>query len=148
MAVVYKIDPRDPTGALLLPQLAQRLQLYAAEYERIYDPRVPVANYMSRLWADDPNLLILGLVEADSGALVGHVVAEKTGSLVNVLQLRADQNVGDALQEAVSRAIEWGLASGCTDALVHTTGNGRDWEKRLPGLKRYRQLWHLPLAKN
>lgn len=147
MAVVLKIDPRDSTGALLLPQLAQRLQLFSAEYDRVFDPRVPVANYMSRLWSDDPNLLILGLVEGDSGALVGHVVAETTGSLVSVLQMRADQNVGDALQEAVSRAIEWGQTRGSTDVLLHTTGNGRDWEKRLPGLKRYRQLWHLPLAK-
>ena len=147
MAVVFQIDPRNSTGALLLPQLAQRLQLFSAEYERVFDPRVPVANYMSRLWADDPSLLILGLVEGDTGALVGHVVAERTGPLVNVLQIRADQNVGDALQEAVSRAIEWGKGNGCTDAMIHTTGNGRDWEKRLEGLKRYRQLWHLPLAK-
>jgi hypothetical protein len=147
MAVVLRIDPRDSTGALLLPQLAQRLQLFSTEYDRVFDPRVPVANYMSRLWADDPGLLILGLVEGDTGAIVGHVVAEKTGPLVNILQLRADQNVGDALTEAVTKAIEWGKSLGCTDVMVHTTGNGRDWEKRLPGLKRYRQLWHLPLAK-
>jgi len=138
---ILRLDPSDSTLAMLLPFLAERVRLYAAEHE----PRIPAETYtamvMGRLWARDPSLLALGIVDTDKGFLVGHVLAElitaqdiATGQSVrhvSIAQKRADGNVGDAVYQALDQAGVWGAANGASLLELRTKRDSREYEKRL-----------------
>ena len=139
--VVVRLDPANPGLSLLLPFLAERVRLFAEEYEPRVNPQSYSSLVMGRIWARDPTILALGLVDPEKGTLHGHVLAEMgvsrdlaTGAEVKsaiVTQKRADGNVGDALYQAVEEAGVWAVTNGASVIALNTRKDSREWEKRL-----------------
>lgn len=151
MPVVLKIDGTDARLRPLVALAADRVQAHAESYQ----PEVRADEYarvvISQVWAGDPKVLLLGVVDEETALLVGHVLAliviRGTTPGLDIAQVRADENVGDALVQAVERAIRWATDQGVKREHISlfTHRDGKDWEKRL-GFKRYRSVLHLPLT--
>lgn len=133
MAAIIRISPSVNEYALVTPFLADRVTAYAAEHLPDVEPQEFTRNTMSRLWAGDPSVLALGILD-EKGMLVGHVLAEcaQVGSqrVVVVHQSRADQNVGTALQEALEATEAWALQAGANVFKVMPHRDWKTWEKK------------------
>jgi hypothetical protein len=147
MPNVLRLDPHDAKLGLLTPFLAQRVE----RYTHTYQPEVVAAEYasavMAKLWLGDPSILALGIVDPESAALLGHALAvvERFGSRVRVeiTQLQADQNVGDARYQALEHVFGWAKEQGIEEILLFTNRDGKEFEskagfKRLRTVHRYR----------
>jgi hypothetical protein len=148
MPAVVKIDARNPSLRLLTPFVADRVHLYATEHQPEVSADEFTAGVMGRLWSNDPGQLVVGIVNED-GSLVGHLLAQAqalgSSRWVTILQVRADQNVGDARVQAVEAAVQWAKQIGAQQAVLMTHRDNKEWEKRC-GFKHYRHVMRLPLA--
>src|ERR1700674_2280710 len=105
----------------------------------------------SRLYAGDPSLCVIGIIDEDTATLVGPVLAaaacEEPGGqpIVQVTQYRADKNVGDSLVHAVEQALTWGRALNPKLLTVSSKRDGKELAQRL-GLKHYRYILRMPLG--
>lgn len=141
MPAIIKLDPSVPGIAVLLPFLAERVRVHARENEPRTTPDNFTAIIMSRIWARDPTILALGLVDPETSMLVGHVLAELTQSVdpisgekivtATTVQKRADGNVGDSLYEALDHVGVWAASQGASLLALHTKRDSREYEKRL-----------------
>ena len=129
--IIVKIDPRRADLAMLTPILAQRLQAYALEHQPDVEPQAFTNMMMARLWAGDSTLLALMILDQDAGIPTGHLLAEcLPNQFMQIRQLRADQNVGDARYDALDLACNWARDLGCPQAFIQSHRDGRELEKR------------------
>lgn len=144
---VIRLDPHHPSLGLLTPFYAQRVQQFAEQYQPEVKATEFASQVMSQLWLGNPGVLALGMVD-DEARLVGHALASLehhgTKSWVHIVQVRADQNVGDARAKAVEAVIDWARSLKVSQVLLSTNRDGKDWEKGL-GFKTYRHVLKLPL---
>jgi hypothetical protein len=126
---LVRIDPGHPGLRLLTPFLAERVAAYAAAFQPEYEPEAFARTVLARLWQGDPTLLAVGLVR--QGSLVGHVLAEASGhgarTRVVILQVRADENVGDARQRAVRSVLDWAAQVGASRVILTVHRDPKDW---------------------
>lgn len=150
MATVIKIDPWSPVGRLLIPQLTQRIEKYASEYQPEADPHEYAGTVIAKLYVNDPSLVILGIIDDDKATLVGHVVASVEGfgnrRWVYVPQIRADKDVGNARFEALNMVTAWAKSLSINQILLATNQDGKEFEKR--GFKRFRTVHRISLEDN
>lgn len=148
MPTVVRIDPRLKGYAHFGEQARDRI---AAMAEEAGDPdaKKMADAAIARLWAGDPALCLIGIVDETTLDLVGHVLAAASYDggpqpVVQVTQFRADQNVGDALLTALEQGLEWGRALHPKLLTVSSKRDGKELMKRL-GLKHYRYILRVPL---
>ena len=126
--IITRVDPGKPDGAMLTPILAQRVQAYAMEHQPEVDPTVYARTMMARLWGGDPGLLALLIVDPEAGMPAGHLLADaRTPHGAQIVQLRADQNVGNAKAECVQAAIEWATQGGLPHILLNVHRDPKVW---------------------
>ena len=137
MPTVLRLDPHDTKLGLLTPFLAQRIEQYAEAYQPEVLPSEYASAVMAKLWMGDPSILALGLVDPDSAKLVGHALAvlERFGSRarVELVQLQADQNVGEARYQAVQHVLGWAKEMGSTQVFILSHRDGKEFESRFGG---------------
>lgn len=142
------VDPYDKGSSLLVPFVTQRMLAFAQDFIQETDGRAFVRGILSRLYAGDPRVRVIAFVK-DSMTVVGHGVATIESDGVNawvfVSQLKADDNVGNALDEALDMAKAWGVQFGATRLQMSTGRNERAWEKRL-GFRTVRRVMEVPIA--
>lgn len=145
---VVRLTAENPGLAKLLPYAMERIEAHAKAYQPETNAGEYARAYTARVVAGDLRVLLLGLVDPETAMLVGHVLAERvdigTAADVVISQVRADENVGDALVQAVEQAIKWAHGQQVTRVLMHTHRDGREWVKRL-GFIRFRTVLRLPL---
>jgi hypothetical protein len=111
--VVLPVDPLNGPTAMLLPFIAQRIFSMANERMQELDPERMTRTLLTRLWAGDPGVLVLAMLEP-SGKLVGHLTAEYCTDGVKkwifVAQTKADGNVGDAVKRAILMLEQWAVS--------------------------------------
>jgi len=143
MVSVYRLDPHDAKMGVLTPFLAQRIERYAAEYQPEWVPAEYADRIMAKLWAAAPFVCALGIVDPDSAKLLGHAVAElsmhHSKKCVEVTQLQADQNVGDARFQALAHILGWAKELGIAEVYVDSHRDGKELEAKL-GFKRMRTV--------
>lgn len=150
MAAVLKIDGSDSRLRPLVALAADRIQQHADAFQPEVKPEEYARAVIARVWGGAQDVLLLGVVDEETALLVGHVLALVVvrGSTpgVDIAQVRADENVGDALVQAVERTIKWATDQGVRreHITLFTHRDGKEWEKRL-GFKRYRSLLRMPL---
>lgn len=141
--VVLPVDPLHGPTAMLLPFIAQRVFGMASDRQAELDPERFTRNLMTRLWAGDPNVLVLAFLEP-SGKLVGHVVAELctdgTRRWIFVAQTKADGNVGDAVRRALTMLDEWGARHKATVMNMATHRDDAAWSRKY-GLEKSRSIY-------
>ena len=126
--IITRVDPRQPASAMLTPILAQRIQVYASEHQPEYDSIAYTAQIMSRLWLGDPALLALLIVDPEAGMPTGHLLADaRTPAGAQIVQLRADQNVGNAKAECVQAAIQWAADGGLPQLFLNVHRDPKTW---------------------
>ena len=139
---VVVVDPYDARAGLLVPAVTQRIRAFCAQYMDEVDPDAFTRATMVQLWAQNPRLAIVALVN-DEGKVVGHAVAsiEESGEKVRVFisQCQADGNVGDAVKRAIALADAWGRKHGATHMAMSTQRDDGAWERRY-GFKTQRHL--------
>lgn len=132
--LVVTVNPLDKTTGLLVPVVAQRILDTAEAHFDELDPHLYTSQMMTRLWAGDPDVLIVALVEEGTFKVVGHGVAEiaKHGPncWVFVSQMKADQNVGDAVKRAILVADEWGKSRGAEKMVMATSRSDTAWRRK------------------
>jgi len=130
---IVPIDPYDRVTGLLVPSITQRIIEMAQALSPELDSTQVALAYMSRLFAKDPNVTVIALVETN-GKIVGHSIAsvESDGvkKWVHVGQCKADGNVGDAIKRAVEYADEWGRVRGATHMTMATSRVDTAWKRR------------------
>jgi hypothetical protein len=149
--VVLPVDPLNGPTAMLLPFISQRIYNMASERMAECDPRRFTQALMARLWAGDPAILLLAMLEP-SGKLVGHVTAElctdNVKKWVFVHQTKADGNVGDAVRRAITILDQWAASlkdttnpAGVPVTLMTmaTHRNDAAWQRKY-GLEAHRQV--------
>jgi hypothetical protein len=149
--VVLPVDPLNGPTAMLLPFISQRIYNMASERMAELDPRRFTQALMARLWAGDPAVLILAMLEP-SGKLVGHLTAELCTDSVKkwifVHQTKADGNVGDAVKRAITMLDQWAATLKDTTApggvpvslmTMATHRNDAAWQRKY-GLETHRQV--------
>lgn len=140
--VVLPVDPINGPTAMLLPFIAHRIFAMAGERMQEVDPERFTRALMARLWASDPAVLMLAMLEP-SGKLVGHVTAEACGDGVKrwifVHQTKADGNVGDAVKRAMLMLDEWGKKHQATTMTIATHRSDAAWQRKY-GLEPHRQV--------
>ena len=138
---VVPVDPYDPTLGLLIPGLTQRLLETSAKVMPEGDPEKATRSVMLALYAKDPKLKVLAVVQ-DGKRLVGHAVGslltDETHVWVLVSQLRADGNVGDAMKQIIAQYDEWGRRYGARHMALVTGPGEKGWEDEL-GFKTVRR---------
>lgn len=143
MVHVLKVDPAS--NAPLTGLIAQRIKDYAQAHTPTSDPEVVTRQALAALWAGDPNLLVLALVDDGGGTaeVVGHLLANygKIGQQgwVWITQVKALQNVGDAITQAAFHVEQWAQTKG---ALGTVLISHRDPDKSGP--ERWRRLGYVP----
>jgi hypothetical protein len=140
--VVLPVDPLNGPTAMLLPFIAQRIFQMAGERAQELDPERFVRSIMARVWAQDPGVLLLAMLEP-SGKLVGHVTAEICTDGVKrwifVSQTKADGNVGDAVKRVMLILDEWGKRHQATVMTIATHRSDAAWQRKY-GLEPHRQV--------
>ena len=143
MITLVKVDPYHPVTGLLVPFLCRRIMDMAASRQEERDPQQFTRDIMSRLWAQDPSLGVLAMLD-EKGRLVGHAVAtiETDGKnhWLFVQQTKADGDVGDAVDRAMGEAKGWAaqvserlVTAGfrpITKGLMVTTRSDAAWQRR------------------
>jgi hypothetical protein len=129
---------------MLTPVLAQRIQLYASEHQPEYpNPAAYTAQIMARLWSGDQLLFALLIVDPEAGMPTGHLLADgRTPAGPQIVQLRADQNVGNAKSECVQAASEWAHQLGSPQVILNVHRDPKTWT----GLG-FQQVRHVLLLK-
>lgn len=145
---VVRIDPEHDVLRLLVPDVAGRIRHYATQYQPDVDAVEYSRTMIGRLWVADARVLILGLVEPDSGKLVGHVLAthEKTGRVEWVLisQHETDDTDHAPLETAVDHVAVWAKGLGVKKLMLATPSRKlKKWEKA--GFQFYRHVLQRPL---
>jgi hypothetical protein len=149
MAVIaVPLTSGDARLALLIPLAAQRIEEHAHTYQPEVIPEEYARAAVSRVWGGDPDILLMGLVNDETAQLVGHVLAilarAGTATRCEIVQAKADENVGDALTQAVETVIKWATVQKIARVMLNSSPGGKEWEKRL-GFRRYRSVLRLPL---
>ena len=107
------IEPYHPVTGLLVPLVAQRILGLAQERQRERDPGKTARDILTRLYAGDLSLRILGFLD-DKGVLVGHAVATIETDGVNhwmfIQQVKVDGDVGDAVGRGIEIGDQWATA--------------------------------------
>ncbi len=149
--VVLPVDPLNGPTAMLLPFIAQRIYNMASERMVEVDPTRFTRAILARLWAGDPAVVILAMLEP-TGKLVGHLCAELCTDSVKkwvfVHQTKADGNVGDAVKRAIVLLDQWAASLKDTTApggvpvtlmTMATHRNDAAWQRKY-GLETHRQV--------
>lgn len=117
------LDPYDPNLGVLVPIVAKRITEFAREHTPELDPVLQTRAVMVPLWAQDPFVLVLAMVNTE-GSVVGHAVATiNTDGLshwIMVSQTQADGAVGDAVKRSIEYAGTWVATK--INPLLHTRG--------------------------
>src|SRR5262245_3430402 len=138
MATVLALDFRDKRLTPFAHLALGRIEAFAREHQPELEPLEFAQATIARLFMGDPKLLLIGIIDEETAALVGHVLAQcdqiggKTWATIP--QWRADDNVGDAVVKAVEQAITWaverqGVQREHITLFSHRHGKG--WEKKL-----------------
>src|SRR2546428_14025901 len=94
---VIRVDPYHPKLGIMAHCVAQRIIEYAKVATPELDPVGVASEYMGRLYARMPEVLLLAIV-SESASVVGHVAAslDDRSKFVTIQQYRVDpdQNVG------------------------------------------------------
>lgn len=134
MIHVLSIDPYHKTTGLLIPTVAQRIHQTAEEHFEEMSPLAFVRMVMSRLWVQDPTILVLVLWDEEKQAVVGHGIAtvetDGTNRWVYVGQVRADGNVGDSVKLMIQWADKWGQSFGCKKMVMATSRSDTAWHRK------------------
>lgn len=140
--VVLPVDPLKGPTAMLLPFIAQRIFNMASERMQECDPERFTRSLMTRVWAQDPGILVLAMLEP-SGKLVGHTTAEICTDGVRrwvfVHQTKADGNVGDAVRRVMNMLDQWGASHKATTMTICTHRSDAAWQRKY-GLEPHRQV--------
>lgn len=144
---VIKADPFHNTVGLVMPAITQRVIDYAKQHVPECDPVNVAKNLLTPLYAQDPRILVLALVD-ERATVVGHVIAslqsDGVKTWVNIVQYRADGNVGDAGLDALETVDRWARANKATSVLLVTTSDDKRWDKR--GYEPTRIIRHRPVG--
>ena len=147
--LVIPVDPFDLTTGLLVPQVAQRIRQFALDNYTEADPQFFASTIMARLFAGDPNVVVVALLEPTTAKVVGHGVAtietEGRRKWVFISQCKADGNVGDAIKRGIVWADQWGRERGATHMVMATPRSDTAWRRRY-GFDVMRHLMIRPLG--
>lgn len=163
MNVVHliKLDPYDPHLGVLVPIVAKRITEFAREHMQELDPLGVTQSVMVPLWARDPSVLVLAMVNVE-GSVVGHACVSINTDGVNhwvmVSQTQADGAVGDAVKRAIEYTHAWvrdevnprlmALGRNPVTHMVMVTGrNEKAWE-RAYGFKLERRVMSREIGKS
>ena len=109
---MVRLNPYDPNLGVLVPIVAKRITEYAREHAKEMDPLAVTRGVMVPLWAQDPSVLVVAMVNTE-GTVVGHAVATVTSdgvaAALNVMQTQADGAVGDAVKRTLDFARTWAV---------------------------------------
>ena len=105
---IVRLDPYHPVLGLLVPQVAQRLldntKQLGLEDE---DSEATIHNTLSRLWSNDPTVLMLACIDS-AGHVKGHAVASIEGNNAFLLQPRIDEPTDrDTIGDLIAIVDEW-----------------------------------------
>lgn len=117
---------------MLTPILAQRIQAYAVEHQPDVEAMGYAGQILARLWAGDANVLALLIIDPEGGIPTGHLLAEAFPGIgrAQIIQLRADQNVGDAKIGCVQRAVEWAIGRACPQTYLNVHRDAKSWQDK------------------
>jgi len=146
---LLKVDPLSKETGLLMPFAVQRILKMARETPTEYNGEALAQQWVRRLIAQDPGILLLAFVEG-SGRLVGHCLCCLDGAhgrqWVLVLQAKTDVVVGKRLRQACIDFMDsWGRSYGATQMLMGTSRDAAVWE-RLYGFKTTRVVMERTLG--
>lgn len=103
---VVVVDPYHAQLGALAHLVSQRLLVDARKLGDEQD--FTITNIFSRLWRDDPTVLVLAVLEDDTGELVGYGVVSIEGNQAFLMQPRFDHPTDhDATGELLSIAETW-----------------------------------------
>ena len=104
------LDPYHPAIGVLTPIAARRIFDMATSHTQEIDATQQVKAIMTRLWAQDPTVAVVLMVDKN-GVVVGHAVAsiesDGVNSWVFISQTKADVAVGDAVDRCLALAESW-----------------------------------------
>lgn len=143
---ILQLDPWKKPSNLLIPEMAQRIEHYAALHQPDAASTEYAGSLIGRLWVGDRRVLILALIEPDSAKLVGHVLATHEPSGIGMIsQASDDSGITATLRMAVDHATAWLTSLGLTKVMLACPPKqGKKWESL--GFKPYRQVLMLSLA--
>lgn len=141
-ATVIRIDPYHEVIGMLVPAVAQRI----VETTRVIAPEASeqamARGILSRLYQGDPTQVVLAIMDRGS-RVVGHAVAQlgtDYGSCwATVVQIRADQNVGQGQKAAIEAIRQWAQLKGATKLAMVTGRGDKGWEEEY-GFRLARQV--------
>ena len=144
MIQAIAIDLSQPGHALLAAVAADRIRAFATQHDETTDPQALTATAMIQLWQRKPDVHVIVLTDPEKG-VVGHLLAQMQGSVVVLVQAKADGDVGDAMKQAIVDAEAWGASRGATVAMFVTHRNAEAMKRWNPGYKVARTVFTKPL---
>lgn len=157
---LIRLDPYDPNLGVLVPIVAKRVMEFAREHSKEMDSLRVAQGIMVPLWSRDPMTVVLAMVNAETGVVVGHAViqiaTDGTQHWVTIPQTQADGAVGDAVKRSIEWAESWvkrevnplltqNGRSPITQMVMVTGRNEKAWE-RTYGFKVQRRVMSRPLG--
>lgn len=130
MVKILRVDPvHTPETIPLTGLIARRVLDYAEAHQPDHDPFAFMSAIMTGLWTGLRDGVFV-LVLVDGAQVVGHVTAHASGKFVEVLQIRADQNVGDGVLRALESIESWARSLGKLGVRIVTHKNPKNFEKQ------------------
>ena len=113
---VVRLDPYHEVWGPLVPMVALKL---AKSLEDMPDLLHGVPVFMSALWANNPDVLLLAAINPATGEVKGFCSAYIDGHILNIVQPRLDEpSENDAVSEMILAAQDWGRERKATLAVL------------------------------
>jgi hypothetical protein len=147
---IVEVKPYDKTN-VLIPAVTKRMLEMARLHSPEMRPEKIVQAYLTRLYSGDPTVKIVALVTSDY-KVVGHACASLESDGVDnnarkwvfIQQIKADENVGDAVDRCLELAEAWGRVYGCSYIMLGTHRNDEAMRRRF-GAKTHRYIMGKPI---
>lgn len=133
-AVIVEPDPLDGKLGVWYVAAAQRVLTFARQYPQEVNSETFTRSALARVVAKDPGVKLLVALDADTGEIVGHVLAMIEGTIqdkwVFCYQAQVDARGGGVLQQLIDAATPWGKAQGATSLLMATQLDPAFWQRQ------------------
>ncbi len=124
---IIAVDPYDPNLGVLAWQLIPRL---IETVEAIGDDVATVKQFMGRLFAGDPNVVLVAAV-TKSGVIKGFGAAQITNEMVIMIQPRLDEpTTNDAMAEMIQLIEDWAKSKDKTTISLIARRLDTKWTKK------------------